>query len=193
MTDLPTGMAPVFFGWNVWTLYQTTKPDESVLAKIWHLGIAEDQMARLWVENQIEDNAPGANVSDPVNPDVEHLRGDEVQMLPGRPSLAIAAAREKAGFADPQHLGTDDAPGAPIERTVRFYNRGKATVMPWPHDKNFLVDVVYQPSASNVLTNGPAPKTAAEALSKAGDSLLVGLEIAGVGIGLLLILQLTRK
>jgi len=193
MSDVPAGMAPVFFGWNVWTLYQTTKPDESVLAKIWHLGIPEDQMARLWVENQVEDNAPGANVSDPLNPDVEHLRGNEVQMLPGRPSLAIAAARESAGLGGEQHLGADDAPGTPIERTVRFYNRGKATVMPWPHDKNFLVDVVWQPSASNMLTNGPAPKTTDVALGKVGDSLMTGLEIAGVGIGLLLLLQLTRK
>jgi hypothetical protein len=65
--------------------------------------------------------------------------------------------------------------------------------MPWPHDKNFLVDVVYQPSASNALTNGPAPATAGAALGQAAESLKTGLEIAGVGIGLLLLFQLLRK
>lgn len=191
MTD--SGTAPVFAGWNVWTLYQTTKPDESVLSTIWHLGLDSERLAKLWVETTVEDNAPGANVSDPINPDASKFRGDQVQVLTGRPKLNIAAARESAGLGGEIHLGASDAPGVPIERTVRFYNRGKATVMPWPHDANFLVDVVYQPDASNELTNGPAPKTAGAALGNLGDSLKTGLEIAGVGIGLLLLLQLTRK
>ena len=191
MTD--SGTAPVFQGWNVWTLYQTTKPDENVLSKIWHAGISDEQLVKLWVETTLEDTAPGVNVSDPLNPDASKFRGDQIQMLAGRPSLGIAAGRESAGLGGSQHLGADDAPGDPIERTVRFYNRGSATVMPWPHDKNFLVDVVYQPDANNVLTNSPAPKTAGAALEGIGDSLKTGLEIAGVGIALLIVLQLTRK
>ena len=126
---VPVGFAPVFAGWNVWDVYQADNPDESVLGELWHAGISEDELLQTWVVNQIEDNAPGANVSDPLNPDPRKLRGDVVQILPNAGTLARAAVRdaipELAGAAQ---LGTKDSTAR--LRTVRFYNRGAASTMP---------------------------------------------------------------
>lgn len=181
-SNVPAGMAPVFAGWNVWDVYQATDPDEGILGKIWHAGIAQDQLLKLWVENQVEDNATGANVSDPLNPDPEHSRGDEVQLLTTKPTgLGIAAARESAGLGGALQLG--NAGSQAVLSSVRFYNRGKATVMPWPHDKNFVVDAVYAPDASNPLTNAPPPKTAGGTLGALGaeaGTVLMYVAIGGV-------------
>jgi hypothetical protein len=185
-TSIPAGMAPVFFGWNVWDVYQASDPDEGILGKIWHAGISQDQLIKLWVENQVEDNASGANVSDPINPDPEHTRGDEVQLLTTKPSgLAVAVGRESAGLGGALQLGKVDSPA--LLRSVRFYNRGKATVMPWPHDQNFVVDAVYSPDAASPLTNSPAPSTAGGTVAAAGDaaakalsSVLTTVAIVGV-------------
>ena len=198
VAPLPAGLAPVFAGWNVWDLYQTTDPDESILGKIWHAGIAPDQLAKLWVENQIEKNAPGADVSDPLNPNPEHFRGDEIQILPAKPTgLAIAAGRESAGLGGTQHLGTEDAAGEPIFRSVRFYNRGAAAVMPWPHDANFLVDVVYQPSTTNPLTNSAPPSTAGGALKDAAEAAARALNdvvtVVAWGAGAVALIMLLSK
>jgi len=194
MTTAPAGMAPVFHGWNVWDVWQASDPDENILGKIWHAGISPDQLLRLWVENQIEDNAPGANVSDPLNPSPEHFRGDEVQII-GKPSgLEVAAARESAGLGDALQVGNEGSEA--LFRSVRFYNRGGETVMPWPRDKNFVVDAVYTPSATNPLTNAPAPTTAGAALGSAGDSLahaLTALAWVGGAVGALFVLSKLQR
>ncbi len=194
----PAGLAPVFAGWNVWDLYQTTDPDESILGTLWHAGISPEQLARLWVENQIETNAPGANVSDPLNPNPEHFRGDEIQILPTKPTgLGIAATRSSAGLGGQEHLGKEDAAGEPFFRTVRFFNRGSAAVMPWPHDQNFLVDVVYQPSANNPLTNSAPPSTAGGAVDAAAKAAAKAIEdlvtVAAWGLGAVAAIMLLSK
>lgn len=166
----PAGFAPVFAGWNVWDLYQADSPDEGVLGTLWHAGISQDQLVKLWVENQVEDNAPGANVSDPINPFPDHFRGDDVQILPNPGTLKRAVVRDAIpALAGAQQLGTGSSTAT--LRTVRFYNRGAQTTMPWPHDQNFLLDVVYMPDAANPLTNSPAPTTAGGTLTKAGGDL----------------------
>lgn len=190
----PAGMAPVFAGWNVWDLYQASDPDEGILGAIWHAGISASQLLRLWVENQVEKNAPGANLSDPLNPNPEHFRGDEVQVISKPSGLAIAAGREDAGLGGSLQVGNKGSEA--LFRTVRFYNRGGQTVMPWPHDKNFVVDVVYQPSSTDPLTSSPAPATAGGALGSAGDSVahaLTSLVWVGGGIAALLVLSKLGK
>jgi len=194
----PAGFAPIFAGWNVWDLYQTTSPDEGILGTLWHAGISPEQLAKLWVENWVEKNAPGANVSDPVNPNPEHFRGDEVQILPVKPTgLNIAAGRESAGLGGEQHLGTVDATGAPISRSVRFYNRGEAALTPWPHDQNFLVDVVYEPSKTNPITNSAPPATAGGAVKDAAEAAAHALNeivtVAAWGLGAVAAIMLLSK
>ena len=182
MTAAPVGMAPVFAGWNVWDVYQADSPDENLLGKIWHAGITEDQLLKLWVENQVEDNASGANISDPANPNPEHFRGDSVQIIASASTLGRAAVRDSIPeLAGAQQLGTQDSTAR--LRTVRFYNRGSATVMPWPHDQNFLVDVVFQPDAKNPLTNAPAPTTFGGSVAAFGSEAAHAIETLAWVVG----------
>jgi hypothetical protein len=195
----PPGFATVFAGWNVWDLWQAADPDESLLGALWHAGISQDQLLKLWVENQIEDNAPGANISDPLNPDPEHFRGDEIQILPGKPDgLAVAAGRESAGLGGALQVGKKDS--AATFRTVRFFNRGQEAILPWPHDQNFVLDVVYQPSATNPITNSAPPSTAggtikagAAAAEKALGELVTVAAWGLGGIALILLISKMRS
>jgi hypothetical protein len=187
----PAGFLTVFPGWNVWDLYQANEPDVGLLETMLLAGLSRDRQLQIWVENNIKDNAPGAAVADPLNPAA--LRGDQIQIIPKVTGLKIDAGRENAGLGGSQHIGDKDAKGDAELRTVRFFNRGVQAVMPWPHDTNYLVDVAYTPSTSNPVTNAEAPSSLASGLTKTGDALMTGAKIAGVGIGLLLILQLTRK
>jgi hypothetical protein len=180
----PAGFAPVFAGWNVWSLWQADDPDESVLAKIWHAGMTPERLLRVWVEDQLRDNAPGVAVADPANPAA--LSGDPVQPIPGATGLDAALTRGSVpALAGAQQLGTASS-GAQL-RFVRFFNRGTASVMPWPHDVNFELDTVFQPSATNPITNAPGPATLAGAASNALGGLVTALEIAAaVGVAVLL-------
>lgn len=192
----PPGFATVFPGWNVWDLWQASDPDEGILGTLWHAGISQDQLLKLWVENQIEDHAPGANVSDPLNPNPEKFRGDQIQILPTRPEgLAVADARESAGLGGALQVGKDGSTA--VFRTIRFFNRGQQAILPWPHDKNFVVDVVYQPSATNPITNGAAPSTAGGAISAAADASAKALgelvTVAAWGLGGVALILLISK
>jgi hypothetical protein len=179
---LPAGFAPVFAGWNVWDIYQANTPDEGVLGTLWHAGISQDELLQTWVVDQIEDNAPGANLSDPLNPDPRKFRGDVVQIIPNAGTLARAAVRDAIPtLAGAQQLGTANSTARLV--TVRFYNRGAASTMPWPHDQNFLVDSVFAPDAGNMITNSPAPSTAAGTLSDIGSGIGHGLETLAWVVG----------
>ncbi len=190
------GMAPVFAGWNVWDVYQADSPDENILGTLWHAGITEDQLLKLWVENQVENNASGANVSDPLNPNPEHFRGDAIQIISNPGTLSRAAVRDSIPeLAGAQQLGTKDSTAR--LRTVRFYNRGAATVMPWPHDQNFLVDVVFQPDPKDPLTNAPAPTTFGGSVAELGAGVGHAIEtlawVVGGAAALFVLFQLGRK
>lgn len=187
----PAGFLTVFPGWNVWDIYQADDPDKGLLDTLMLAGLSRDRQLQVWVENNIKDNAPGTAVADPANPTA--LRGDQIQIIPKVTGLKIDAGRENAGLGGEFHIGDKDATGTAELRTIRFFNRGAQAVMPWPHDGNYVVDAAYIPSTSNPVTNAAPPSSLPGALKPIGDSLVTGLEIAGVGIGLLLLLQLTRK
>lgn len=180
----PAGFAPVFKGWNVWDLYQADDPDEGVLGSIWHAGESQDRLLRVWVENELADNAPGVAVADPLNPAA--LRGDQVQPIPRPSGLLPAATRaDIPELAGAQQLGNEGSKAS--LRSVRFFNRGEASMLPWPHDRNFLLDTVYQPSSSNPLTNAPAPGSLAGSANSVGSGVAHGLEtlawvVGGVGV-----------
>lgn len=180
----PFGFAPVFAGWNVWDVYQADDPSFSV----WELGESPARRLQVWVENAAS-SATGAAVSDPVNPLA--LRGDQVQIVPSPSGLTIAATREDIpGLAGQQQVGPKGTTAS--LHTVRFFNRGTDTSLPWPHEEEFLLNVVYQPTTSNPLTSAPAPGSLAGAASSAGDSLAQVAKVASYGIGAFVVLKLIQ-
>ncbi len=183
----PAGFVPVFPGWNVWGVWQ--KNDLDIEASM--LGVSHDQRLKIWVENEVQDNAPGAAVSDPFSPNVFKFRGDMVQIIPDAAGLSAVAHKEDvAGPA----LTVD---GEATLRFVRFYNRGSLTVMPWPHDSNYLLDAAYLPSVTNPVTASPPPaSTAATAteVAKAAEGIGSGVVVAlGLGLGIVLVAALAAR
>jgi hypothetical protein len=187
-------MAPVFAGWNVWSLWQADDPDQSVLGTIWHAGESQERLLRVWVEDQIRDNAPGAAVADPANPAA--LSGDPVLPIPVPTGLAVTATRASIPeLSGALQLGTKTSEAH--LKAVRFFNRGGFAVLPWPHDANFVLDTVFTPSPSSPLTNGPGPSTLGGLASDASSALAHGLEtVAWVAAGaaaLYLLATLARR
>lgn len=193
----PIGFAPIFTGWNVWSLYQSTDPDEGFFDSAMHLGLGLDRLLQIWVEDQIKDNAPGTAVADPANPAA--LRGDQIQILPGAGSLHVLLNRleQAPELAGVTHLGKPGASGTLQLRFVRFFNRGTESVLPWPHDPNYLLESVFQPSPSNPLTNSPRPGSLGGGLDDAARAIGHGLEtlawVAGGAAAILLLVNLTRR
>lgn len=185
--QLEPGFAPVFAGWNVWDLYQADKLDESILGKLWHAGMSPERLLRVWIEDQLRDNAHGAEVADPANPAA--LSGDPIQIIPRVSTLDRFVTRQSVPeLSGAMQLGTDDS--KTTLRTVRFYNRGLATVLPWPHDQNFVLDIVYTPSLTNSITNSQPPSTLAGGLDAAGRAAAdVGKAVVW-GVGALAVVML---
>ncbi len=187
----PPGFVPVFQGWNVWDVWQADDPDTSILGAIWTAGESPERLLRVWVEDQLRDNAPGAAVADPANPAA--LSGAQVQPIPsvktvpvsGPDGLSVAATRaDIPELAGAMQLGVNDSKAT--LHTVRFYNRGSVTTMPWPHDQNFLVDRAYTPSPSNPVTGSPQPSSLAGGASNALDAAKSVVTVVAVGAGLVL-------
>lgn len=187
----PAGFLPVFAGWNVWDVWQADDPDTNILGSIWHAGESQERLLRVWVEDQVEDNAPGAALSDSANPAA--LKGSQVQPIAhinttptsSKDGLAVAATRaDIPELAGALQLGTEDSKAT--LHTVRFYNRGSQTTMPWAHDGNFLVDRAYVPSSQNPVTNSPAPSSLAGGADELSKQLASGLKIVAVGAGVVL-------
>lgn len=167
LVSAPAGFAPVFAGWNVWDLWVADDPDTSILNSIWTAGESAERVMRVWVEDELSDNAPGSAVADPANPAA--LKGDQIQPIPKVDGLAVAVSRANVPeFAGAQQVGKTDSTAT--LHTVRFFNRGAETVMPWPHDTNFLLDAVYTPSASNPVTNAPQPSSLPGVLGQAASA-----------------------
>jgi hypothetical protein len=165
MAATAAGFAPVFAGWNVWDVWQSDDPPFSVL----NIGLDLERQLRIWVENTLKDNAPGSAVADPANPFA--LRGDQIQIIPKTEGLAVETSRaDVPEFAGSVNLGGGEDSKA-ILRTVRFFNRGSPTSLPWAHEPGYLLDTVYTPSSSNPVTNAPQPGSLGGAASKAGDEL----------------------
>jgi hypothetical protein len=156
MTTDP-GFAPIFHGWNVWDVFAKNDLDTEISG----IGLTPDRRLRIWVENSVTDGAPAAAVNDPANPG--KLVGDMVELVQSAGKLEAAARKESV----PRALLLD---GPATSHTVRFFNRAADTALSWPHNDNFLLDVVYQPSAASPLTNAPEPGTLAGTVNAAGEA-----------------------
>jgi hypothetical protein len=159
------GFAPVFVGWNVWDFWQSDDPPFSVM----NIGLTLERQAKIFIENQLADNAPGTAIADPLNPAA--LRGDQIQIIPRVQGLEVNASRaDIPELAGTVNLGGGEDSKA-ILRTVRFFNRGSESLLPWPHEPGYLLDTVYTPSASNPVTSAPQPGSLGGAASAAGAEL----------------------
>jgi hypothetical protein len=181
-----TDFAPIYPGWNVWGVYQVKDLDFSIPM----IGVSRDTQLRIWAEDLIRLNAPGATVADPLD-----FKGSKVEILHSRPSLEVAARKE-------------DVPGpamlldGPADlRYVRFYNRGAAAALLWPRDpaENYVLNEVFLPSKDSPATNGPGPDTIGSGVGGGvGSGVAEGVSRALVEVSPFLILAgmvyiLTRK
>jgi hypothetical protein len=187
----PAGFLPVFAGWNVWDVWQADDPDTNLLGTIWHAGESQERLLRVWVEDQVQDNAPGVALADPANPAA--LKGGQVQPIAhiattptsGKDGLAVAATRaDIPELAGTLQIGKEGSKAT--LRTVRFYNRGAQTTMPWAHDANFVVERAYVPSSANPVTNSPPPSSLAGGADDLAKSLASGLKVIAIGAGVVL-------
>jgi len=186
----PAGFAELFKGWNVWDVWQSDDPIEGIGDAVLNAGMSLERQLRVWVENWIKENAPGAAVADPANPFA--LRGDQIQIIPNAGGLVPAQSRsEMPELAGALQLGKQGSKG--IKRTVRFFNRGDAGAIAWPQDQNYLLDTVYQPSDASPITNEAAPGSLAGAASGAADAVGSALKVVaivgGVAIGALILVN----
>lgn len=172
----PAGFAPLFAGWNVWDVWQAQDPILGVTGQIMNAGVSLERQLRIWVEDQVKDNAPAAELADPLNPAA--LKGAQVLVVPNAAGLEPLATRaEIPELAGPLQVGEQGSPAKKF--TVRFFNRGEATALPWPQDQNYVVDAVFQPTDDNPLTSGAAPASLDAALSEAGK----GIKAVAVAVG----------
>jgi hypothetical protein len=187
----PTGFAQIFPGWNVWELWQAEDQVDGLGDKILNAGVSLERQLRIWVEDWIKDHAPAAAVADPANPFA--LKGAQVEIIPSAAGLELLQTRaDVPDLAGALQLGEQGS--AAKKFVVRFFNRSGETAVAWPHDANYLLEGVYQPSASNPITNGEAPSSAAGAASSlektVGTAVKVVIGVAVVGLGALLLVQM---
>lgn len=181
--NAPAGFAPIFKGWNVWDVWQSQDPVLGIAGSIINAGESLERQLRVWVEDQIKDNAPGTAVADPLNPAA--LRGDQIQVLPNPSGLRPIASRGAiADLGAAVQLGNDKS--AVKRYTVRFFNRGEASVMPWAHDQNYLLDTVYQPTSTDPITSSAAPSSLGGAASGLAEQAETVLKVVAIGGGLVL-------
>jgi hypothetical protein len=194
---LSAGFAQLFKGWNVWDVWQSQDPTEGLGGLILNAGVSLPRQLRIWVEDWLRDHAPSAAVADTANPFA--LKGSQVEIVSNPNGLELLQTRaDVPELAGALQLGKEGSQGKKF--TVAFFNRGDETAVDWPHDENYLLDAVYQPSATNPLTNRGAPTSLAGAASTAASTAEGVIKtvaiVAGVGIGALLIVQIlqsTRK
>jgi len=177
-----TDFAPVFPGWNVWTVYQV-KDLNDTNPLFW--GLDRDRRLRIWVEDAIRLGAPSTRVADPAD-----LKGGQIEILPSKPAeLKTNARKEDVGGSSAMLVD------GPAElRVVRFFNRGEQGQLTWPHDDNYLLNEVLTPSPSSPATSSAPPKTiggtvgggVAEVAKDAGvGTLVAGAAALALGIGLI--------
>lgn len=187
----PAGFVQIFKGWNVWDVWQSQDPALGIAGSVIMAGVPLERQLRIWVEDEMREHAPAAAVADTANPLA--LKGSQVEIIPNAGGLELLQTRGDIGeLAGALQLGSKGSEAKKF--TVRFFNRGDETGMAWPHDENYVLDAVYQPSATNPLTNGAAPSSLAGAASSAesgiGSALKIVAVVAGVGLGALLLVQL---
>ncbi len=171
----PTDFAPIFKGWNVWSVWAKDDLDFEFLM----VGVSDERRLRIWVEDEVRTHLGSADVDDPID-----LKGSQVEILHGPPEgLEPAAIKDKV--SGPIML----LDGKATLHYVRFFNRGNEGKISWPHDLNFLLDTVYQPSETSPVTQGPAPPhiidSPKEALKSSALGITVALVLGGAAILLL--------
>lgn len=183
VSGTPAGFVTVFPGWNVWSVWRSDDPIQGIAGSIWNAGLDADRITRIWVEDEIKTNAPGAAVADPANPGA--LKGDQVQIIPSANGLAVDASRaDTPQFAGALQLGEKDSKAQLV--FVRFYNRGAAAVMPWPHDENFLLDSAFLPSSTNTISNGAAPSSLGGTATDLANQAATVIKVVAIGGGVVL-------
>lgn len=180
----PAGFAQVFKGWNVWDVWQSQDPVEGLGGAILNAGVSLERQLRIWIEDWIKDHAPAAAVADTgANPFA--LKGSQIEIISNPGGLELLQTRaDVPGLAGALQLGKEGSQGKKI--TVRFFNRGDETAADWPHDENYLLEAVYQPSSTNPLTNGAAPSSMSGAASGAADAASSVIKVVAIGAGVVL-------
>jgi hypothetical protein len=168
----PAGFTTVFKGWNVWGVRQKDDLDFEAIM----IGVSRDRRLRIWAEDAA-DSAPGAAVADSANPFA--LKGSQVEILNSGGSLASAETQGES-------LAGVSLDGPSTVRFVRFFNRGSEAVTPWPHDSNYLLETVYQPTTDNPITNAPGPSSLAGSVSQATGEVSSAVKILAIGGGVVL-------
>ena len=133
-------------------------------------------------------------MADPLNPAA--LRGDQVQPIPKVDGLVVVASRaDIPALAGSLTIGSQGS--TETLRTVRFFNRAGDTVLPWAHDENNVLDTVYQPSATNPITNAAAPSSLAGAASSASSTIehvaVLGAVVLGGALVFLVLSKMGRS
>lgn len=144
-------MAPVFPGWNVWSVWQVKDLPFSLSM----IGVSRDRQLKIWVEDHVRLEAPGASVADPID-----LKGGQIQILNARPSDLKIAKRKEEVSGPPLLIESQAEP--PELRFVRFFNRGAESSLPWPHDDAYLLEEILLPNPESPVTKGPGPGTITE-------------------------------
>lgn len=138
----PTDFAPVFVGWNVWSVWAKNDLDFEFMM----VGVSNERRLRIWVEDEVRLNAGGTKIADPLD-----LKGSKVEILPGKPKdLQVMAMRELVGGASVLLL---DGPASLYY--VRFFNHGAASRLVWPHNENFMLQDVFRPNPAAESTSTP--------------------------------------
>ena len=144
-----TNLAPIFPGWNVWSVNQKIDMDFDPMM----VGVSRDRRLKVWVEDNIKRSA-SVDTGDALL-----LKGDQVDILASVPgALKIAATKENVP-GDPMLLD-----GESSIRVVRFFNRGNPGSIPWPHDDDYVLDRVYIPDSKVPETSAPPPRTTTESV-----------------------------
>lgn len=160
-------LAHVFPGWNVWAVDQVKDlPFDPLM-----VGVDREAQLRIWVEDAVRLGAPGATVADPIA-----LKGSQIQILADAPTGLPVFQHKEQVPGDP--MLTD---GESSLRYVRFFNRGEASDLPWPHDDSYILDQILTPSPGSAATSGPGPGTiTSHVVDPATDVLKTALTIVTV-------------
>lgn len=174
---------PIFAGWNAWAVWQSSDLSFNPLM----FGVSPERQLRIWVEDAVRLGAPGAKVADPID-----LKGGQVEILPGAPSDLKPAMTKEQVDGGPLLLSSDADPKLFF---VRFFNRGSASRLVWPHDDDYLLDTVFEPSKTSEVTQGPAPSTITETAGQGSADLIgaVGRPIFWALAGLVTLKWLLKK
>jgi hypothetical protein len=178
-----SAFAPVFKGWNVWSVWQVKDLPFSILM----LGVERSRQLRIWVEDHVRLGAPGTEVADALD-----LKGGQIEILPALPAGLKSVKRRESIPGPAIVVESQDEP--PELRVVRFFNRGSAGKLVWPHDDAYMLDEVFDPDPKNEATSGPGPGTiASRTTAPIAEGGIDVVKFAAVAAGVVLVLALALR